>query len=224
MGIIGKLVHSAKFLNWKTVRFNFHYFELSTALKFPVYVNSKVVFKFMQGEVKILSTPRPGMIRIGYGDVGIFDSKRSRTIWEVRGLVEFEGNAHIGHGSKISVGKEGALFCGDHFNITAETSIVAFKKIVFGKHCLLSWDILILDTDFHQIRDSLGELLNKDAPILIGNNVWIGSRCTILKGTVIPDGCVIGAQSLVNSSLNDAYTLYAGVPERAIKSEITWQY
>ena len=65
---------------------------------------------------------------------------------------------------------------------TAETSIVAFTEIRFGNNCLLSWDILVMDTDFHKLKDEFGNIINKPRPIIIGDRIWIGCRCLILKG------------------------------------------
>jgi len=47
--------------------------------------------------------------------------------------------------------------------------------------------------------------------IKIGSDVWIGANCVILDGAVIPDGCVIGASSLVKGELV-TYGVYAGSP------------
>ena len=40
---------------------------------------------------------------------------------------------------------------GDNFCVTANSAIVCVSNINFGSNVLLSWDILILDTDFHKI-------------------------------------------------------------------------
>ncbi len=69
-------------------------------------------------------------------------------IGRINGIINFNGRRNIGHGSKISVGKDGILTFGQNFNITAESSIVCYNNISFGNNCLLSWDILIMDTDF----------------------------------------------------------------------------
>lgn len=55
------------------------------------------------------------------------------------------------------------------------------------------------------------------APIKIGNNVFIGSRCIILPGTVIGNNVVIGAGSVVKGNI-ESDSVYAGVPARKIKS------
>ena len=52
--------------------------------------------------------------------------------------------------------------------------------------------------------------------MIIGKNVWIGTGCIILKGTVIGDNSIIGAGSVVNSNI-PAGCLAAGVPARVVK-------
>ncbi len=54
------------------------------------------------------------------------------------------------------------------------------------------------------------------APITIGNDVWIGARCTILPGVTIGDRCVIGAGSLVNADVAEG-SVVAGTPASMIR-------
>ena len=158
-------------LNPKTLYFNFTYFPWKQAIRFPVWVSSRTYLLITKGSITLEGDLYPGMIRIGYGNIGIFDKKRSRTVWECRGSVVFKGSAEIGHGSKISIGDKGTLVLGERFAITAESTIIAYKKISFGDDCLLSWDILVMDTDFHNIRDAGSVVMNEPAPISVGNDV-----------------------------------------------------
>lgn len=58
-------------------------------------------------------------------------------------------------------------------------------------------------------------------PVLIGNNVWIGDKVTILPGVEIGEGAVIAANSVVTKDVQP-YSVVAGVPARVIKTnEIT---
>ena len=157
-----KILHN---LNPKTIYFNFKYLPFNKAIKFPFFISNRVYLLQVKGEVYINSEIKTGMINIGYGRIGIFDMKRSRTIWEVAGKIVFEGNAGIGHGSKISVGEKGVLELGNNFTITAESSILAYNHIRFGENCLISWDCLIMDTDFHKIYDKEGTVINSPKPI-----------------------------------------------------------
>ena len=207
----------------KTAYFNFKYLPFSDAVKFPVLISRKVYLKATKGSIHINHPLEFGLIKIGFGEVGIFDEKRQRTIWQNLGRVNFSGKAKIGHGSKISVGESGVLSLGNNFIITAESAIVAHLNISFGNDCLLSWDTLIMDTDFHKINTDFGEQINPPAPIIIGNSIWIGCRCLILKGAIIPNNSVIGANTLVNKKLNDENALYAGHPVVKLKENIAWE-
>ena len=96
------------------------------------------------------------------------------------------------------------------------------KEILFGKDCLLAWDIDIMDTDFHKVTQ-LGSIVNADRKIEIGNHVWIGSRTTLLKGTLILDNIIIAASSLVRGKLTENDSIYAGNPAKLVKNGVSWE-
>lgn len=92
----------------KSLLFNLYYFGLH-GFKIPVLISHRVFLKKMKGEV-IVEEKNFAKIKIGFGNDGILDKKRSRTIWEVNGTIRFEGSAFIGHGSKHVI----------HWNLTKE--------------------------------------------------------------------------------------------------------
>jgi acetyltransferase-like isoleucine patch superfamily enzyme len=51
--------------------------------------------------------------------------------------------------------------------------------------------------------------------ILVGNDVWIGARATLLNGVVVGDGAVIGAGTVVTSSV-PPYAVVVGNPPRIV--------
>lgn len=207
----------------KTIWFNFHYFDFHTAIRFPVLISRHVRFIKKRGSVTINAPVRFGMIRIGFGEVGIFDKARSRTLWEVSGKIIFRGAARIGHGSKISVGPEGTFDIGAEVGVTAESSFVVHKHVRIGDDNLFSWEILVMDTDFHQIAEAGGRVINPPEEIILGNHVWVGCRCLILKGSRVPDGSVLAAGSTVAGKLAPENALFAGAPARMIKEKIEWK-
>ena len=71
------------------------------------------------------------------------------------------------------------------------------KKIYIGNNCAIGWNVNILDTDYHNLITNEKENV-KDKSIIVGDHVWIGCNCIVLKGIVICSNSVIGAQSLVN--------------------------
>ena len=207
----------------KTLYFNFKYFKLREAFKFPVLIARRVKLAQTKGEVFLPRGIKTGMIRIGFDGVGIFDTRYSRAIWQVSGKVNFKGKCTLGQGSKISVGKGGYLTIGDNFFITAESSIVCHYKISFGDNVLISWDNLFMDTDFHHIYNDNHQKINHDKEIIIGNHVWIGARNIILKGTELADNSVLGGNSLINKSFKQKNVLLAGQPARILKTDLTWE-
>ena len=98
------------------------------------------------------------------------------------------------------------------------------KSIVVGNDCMFSYGIHIRTTDSHSIIDDNGNRINYGADISIGNHVWVGAESMILKGCVIPDNCVIGARSMVTSSLRaDSNSMIVGSPAKMIKGNINWK-
>ena len=206
----------------KTLRFNLHYFPLKTALKLPVVVSHRTYLRELHGKVELPEKVERAMVKIGFGDVGHYDRKRSRGIWQVSGTVSFGGKASIGHGSKISV--RGDLHLGDGFNMTAESTIVCAKEIRFGDDCLLSWDILVMDTDEHPLYNKDNERINPDKAIQVGDHVWIGCKCVLLKGAVVPDNTVVAAGTLLTSSFSGEHQVIGGNPPTALKHDIRWEH
>ena len=211
-------------VNLKSVIFNFKYFPFKTAVKLPVLISNNIYLHKMGGKVTINGPIKTALIQIGYGKVGISDFKRARGIWQVFGEVVFNGRAFIMHGCKINVGEKGKLTLGENFNMSTEVAIVAEKQITIGNNSGISWESLVMDTDFHHIFDENGQVFNHPKEVIIGDNVWVGCRCTILKGANLPDGSIIAAGSLVTKKLVGNNSIFGGNPMRVLKENITWQY
>jgi acetyltransferase-like isoleucine patch superfamily enzyme len=175
----------------------------------------------MKGRV-VLYNAKFGMIRIGKYGVGTLDIKYNRTIWQNNGTVIFNGCANIGSGTKISVNNGGIVNFGDKFCVTGASTIICSKQIEFGNECLLSWDILIMDTDFHKIINTEGKTINESKPIKIGNHVWIGCRNTILKGVNICNDVVIAAGSKISKNIVTPYCIVGGENQKILKENVLW--
>lgn len=220
MGAKIKLLRELSF--WKTLRINFKYLPPPQAIRCPILVSRHTRIRDLKGQLKIESPIKTGMIKIGMDAVGIFDNKRSRAIWEIRGYIIFKGRAFFGNGSKLTVMDYGELILGDNFYISGESAIVCKRHIEFERNVLLSWDILVMDTDFHKILDPEGKEQSPDGEIFIGENVWVGCRSLVLKHSHIPEGCVIGASSRVSKKFSEKNSLIMGNPAKIVKSEIKW--
>jgi acetyltransferase-like isoleucine patch superfamily enzyme len=97
------------------------------------------------------------------------------------------------------------------------TMLCALGSIRIGNDCQIGDLVSIVDADFHETNPatrnrSPGEV----KPIVIGNNVWIGSRAMILKGVTIGDNSVVGAMSLVTREV-PPNCIVAGVPAKVVR-------
>lgn len=96
-------------------------------------------------------------------------------------------------------------------------------KIILGNDVMFSWDISILSQDGHAIFDTrTKDRINTNRNIEIGNHVWIGMRAVILPNTVIGNGSVVGACSVVKGRFPNN-CIVVGNPTTIIKRDVYWQ-
>lgn len=121
--------------------------------------------------------------------------------------------------SNVTFGGDGEIVIGDNVDIGNDTIIFSTKEggVYIGNNVAIAAHCYIIDCD-HGIEKN--ELIRKQklvsGKIFIGNDVWIADNCTILKNSIINDGVVIGAKSLVNREI-DSYGIAVGVPAKVIK-------
>jgi acetyltransferase-like isoleucine patch superfamily enzyme len=117
------------------------------------------------------------------------------------------------------------LIIGRNCKLGDNVHIVANEKVMIGDNCLMASKIFISDTshgDYSDTADAASPDIPPDErmfhtkPVVIGDYVWIGENVCILLGVKIGDGCVIGANSVVNRDIPDK-CVAAGSPARVIK-------
>lgn len=112
---------------------------------------------------------------------------------------------------------ESSIRIGSHTKLSNNVSLIACKQITIGHRCLIGDSVIITDSDFHEILpEQRHEGGGATAPVVIGDNVWLGSRVMILKGVTIGDGSVIAAGSVVVKNI-PARALAAGTPAQLIR-------
>lgn len=212
------------YFNIKTLTFNFYYLPFKQAIRLPFLLSRNTRLKCMRGVVSINAAIKTGMIRIGCNEVGLFDKKYCRPIWENSGTVVFNGSAIFKYGAKIIVGRHGKLTIGDGLRFSSGSSVVCYKQIDIGNECRISWDSQIMDTDFHKIFNVDSMQINPDKEIRLGNNCWIGNHSLVCKGTKLGNMVVLASNSMVNKEIPDNNVILAGSPARIVKTSIYWTY
>lgn len=108
---------------------------------------------------------------------------------------------------------------GDNVDIGIGTVIYSKNGIRIGNNTNIAGQCYIIDCNHGTKKSILIRHQPDDVSpngITIGEDVWIGAQCAILKGAVIGDGAVIGAQSLVNKEI-PANAIAVGTPCEIIK-------
>jgi len=137
-----------------------------------------------------------------------------------------------GYIQNISIAKDLNVYSNCSFELNPDAILNIGESCLFSYGVIISCSNKIIIGDFVQIgeytslRDSTHNYSDIDIPmkfqkdisgeILIGNDVWIGRNCIIMAGSVIEDGVIVGANSLVKGRLKKN-GIYAGTPIKLIK-------
>ena len=89
--------------------------------------------------------------------------------------------------------------------------------VTIGDNVQLTRGVVILTHDYSWsvVKGLYGEVLGHQAPVTIGNNVFVGMNAVILSGTTIGDNVIVGAGSIV-SGVIPSNVVVAGNPARVI--------
>lgn len=203
----------------KTIRFNFHYFKFKGLYKLPVLVARGVQIKSLRGNI-FLDKMRPNILNIGFPSLGTKNDSTTKGCIDINGSLIIHDNTRFCKGSSVSIAKNAIIEIGS-LRITGDTNLIAQKKVTIGNDVLVSWGGYIMDSDFHHIFNERKELINPDSEIIIGDDVWIGMNCSVLKGSLIPNGSVIAAGSIITKKLSEKNAIY--VNNNPIKHDIYWK-
>ena len=114
---------------------------------------------------------------------------------------------------------QGSIKIGNKVGMSS-TTISSHIGVTIADGTLIGAGTVITDSDWHSL--SLDPTVRhtqdgESAPVTIGRNVFIGTRCLILKGVSIGDNAVIGAGSIVTHNI-PSNAIAAGNPCRVLSS------
>ena len=99
------------------------------------------------------------------------------------------------------------------FAISGSCYFQAINGIKLGKNFLFAPGVKIISAN-HDFEENLKSI--KIEPIIIGDNVWIGTNVVILPSVKIGNNCTIGAGSIVTKSFPEDNLIIAGNPAKVI--------
>ena len=141
---------------------------------------------------------------------------RQRPSLAINGKLSIGNNVRIWSNiekTRLSVFKDATLHigCGTYIN---GARITAKRSVSIGKNCTIAPEVLIMDSDFHDLHDQNKEGISEG--VVIENNVWIANRATILKGVRIGAHAVVASGAVVTKDV-EPYALVGGNPARVIR-------
>jgi len=113
-----------------------------------------------------------------------------------RGMIFFDERCLIENGTVVRA-CNGKISFGKKTYVNRNSMIFAFASISIGDYTTIGPNVCIYDHDHD--RNKWNEFVAK--PIQIGNHVWIGANCVILKGIKIGDNAIIGAGSVISKDV-----------------------
>ena len=131
--------------------------------------------------------------------------------------ISIENDVVIKEGCRICVcNKHANIIIGRGTSIGFHNFIFASNEIIIGENCLIAPFVYLVDSNHTTNREKqINKQKNTTAPIKIGDDVWLSSNVTILKGVSIGDGAVIAANSVVNNNV-PSYEIWGGSPAKKI--------
>lgn len=113
----------------------------------------------------------------------------------------------------------GGLTIGDHVSINRGSNLSAVGGLTIGNYVAIGHGTSILTTEhgFDQRGIPIKYQPIRLAPVLIGDDVWIGAKVSILAGVTIARGTVVAAGAVVTRSITESDTIVGGIPARRIR-------
>lgn len=147
---------------------------------------------------------------------------------------KIHGRSYISIGDYSVIGKRAVitawnknkvptLSIGNNVAIGDDCHITASNSIIIGDGTLIGNKVTITDNNHGSftkeellIHPADRQVISK-GEVVIGNNVWLGDKVSILSGVHIGDGCIIGANAVVTHDINP-YCVVVGNPGKIVKT------
>lgn len=148
-----------------------------------------------------------GQKRIMIGDYTCIQRNSILGCWEQYGEQKFSPSIIIGN--KCNIGEYNHITACNKITIGDGLLTGRFVYIGDNSHGELSWE----ESNIPPVKRSL----RSKGEIIIGNNVWIGDKVTVLGGVTIGDNVIIAANAVITKDI-PSNSVAAGIPAKVIKT------
>ena len=177
--------------------------------------------------MQLVALARGACLRGRLDSCGYLLAGRRVRIVKRHGAIHFGERVSLGDDTGIAVvGRSGAdpatLWIGAGTYLQPRVHLNCRSAVRIGEDCSISWDVEILDSDFHHVLTDEGPSPAERAPIVIEDRVWVGTRAVILKGVTIGHDSIVGAGAVVTRPV-PPYSLCVGNPARVVRTVAGWR-
>jgi acetyltransferase-like isoleucine patch superfamily enzyme len=125
---------------------------------------------------------------------------------------------HLGDGTSLRC-HEGTLRIEDKVVFGRNNVVNAYLDIGIGAASIIADMVYVTDFDhvFTDVDRPIKDQGIVKSPVRIGADVWLANKVSVVRGTVIGDGCVVAANAVVTRDL-PPYSVAVGVPARAVRN------
>jgi len=166
-----------------------------------------------------------GIVRLILAKIYLRRCKKVGKLPSLNGIprIKIRGDVYIGDRvriwsniakSKIFVRKGGTLVIGTNSRLNG-VHLGVSNKVIIGNNVRIAAYTIIFDSDYHQVTDHFSEE-GKTGAVIIKDNVWIATRCMILKGVTIGENSVVAAGAVVTKNV-PPNCVVAGMPAKVIR-------
>lgn len=145
----------------------------------------------------------------------------SRLLIEDGGVMYvYGGDYFVGYGADIEVFKNATLEIGGGVGSNIGLTIVCGNKITIGRNSGCGRNVTIRDNNGGHAISIRG--YKNSIPVTIKEHVWLTESCTVMPGSVIETGAIIGARSVVSGHIPGS-CIVSGDPAKVVEKNVYWK-
>lgn len=169
---------------------------------------------------------RPTLLDLMWNLVSLVRFRKHHSVFFELGAYLYRNHKRVYLGHNVYLKRNSIVGCanlnaevaiGENTTVGFSTIIISSLKINIGSNCMIAPHVYIVDSNHGMAHDKpFNQQANHTDPVVIEDNVWIGTHSVILPGVLIKSGVIVGANSTVTSSLLER-GVYGGTPAKRIK-------
>ncbi|HBJ1647390.1 MULTISPECIES: hypothetical protein [Clostridium] len=158
-------------------------------------------------------------------EIGINKLRKSKSETHIRMRENAVWNSNNGCGlfyNTVLEIHEKAIFDSNFFTMNGGSVVICAKHISFGEDVMLGRNIVIYDSDYHQVLNDEGKMKNFSKDVIIGDHVWLTNQIMVLKGVTIGKGTLVSPYTVIRKDLPNQSMIVSSNSPRVISNNVYW--